>query len=546
MKIDRGPGGWVTKGSTGASDAGGIAARRGFRIQDHVAARIALETLLDPDAVRLECETADDIVVRRSGAGGLINEYVQVKTTEADSKWNLTELAARTKGRKGSSVCERSLLCDTDGDTAWFRLVTTRAVSAKLVPFTRERGRRDGEAAFEALVGNFAKKYKDTKSNSGRTLADWSRHLLWEVEADERSIHARNTKTLLTLAQGRGLNPAFDMVEGVYERLVSKTRSMGDAPSSEIADKAWTRADIMTWWEERLAEMRADAADHVKVYQIVNVPAFFSELCAVDDGAVKRALYAYDVEYDGNVWRMDELTEHLLDWLPEVALSPRILATYNHLSARRLPGEALRALERRGPVDVPGLIAGLMLHAILRHHFGAEPIACRIFFLVGGAMRSTSAHIVPLAGGDEIWLGRSRLVAADSHRAVIDEVLAELRTAVTRDVLMEERDIIIQLREPRHLRADTLDGILVSTGKTSDLLRVVRLPILVAYDSATLGAGFNAAYLTLLKREVRDEYDQIKAGIDDELRDVEVSLFLVPVECAATLARTFEARLRRR
>lgn len=539
----------MTKGSTagtGISDAGGIAARRGFRIQDHVAARIALEILLDPSAVQMECETRDDIVVRRVGTAGPVNEYVQVKTTEADRKWNVSELIARVRSRKGSSVCERSLLCDSDGDTAWFRLVTTRAVSSKLVPFTRERGRRDGEASFEALVESFSKKYKDVKSKSGRVLGDWARHLLWEVEADERSIHARNTRTLLTLAQGRGLTPAFQLVEDAYDRLVRKTRSMGDAPSSDATDKVWTHDDILAWWEERLAEMHADAADYVKVYQIVDVPAFFSELCAVDDSAIKRALYAYDVEYDGDAWRSDELVEHLLDWLPEVALPPRILATYNHLSARRLPGEALKALERHVPVDVSGLIAGLMLHAILRHHFEAEPIACRIFFLVAGTMRSTSAHIVPLAGGDEIWLGRSRLVAAASHQAVIDEVLAELRTAVTRDVLVEERDIIIQLREPRHLRADTLDDILGSTCKTSDLLKVIRLPILMAYDSATLGGGFDETYLTLLKREVRDEYDRIIARIGVELRNVEVALFLVPVECAATLARTFEMRLRRR
>ena len=494
----------------------------------------------------MECETGDDIVVRRIGASGPVNEYVQVKTTEADSKWNLTELTARVSGKKGSSICERSLLCDADGDTAWFRLVTTRAVSGKLMPFSWKRERRDGEAIFEALVASFSQKYKDVKSKSGRTLGYWSRHLLWEVEADERSIYARNTRTLLTLAQGSGLYPAFSLIEEAYDRLVRKTRLLGDAPSSETANKVWARTDILAWWDDQLAEMRADAADHVKVYQIVDVPAFFSELCAVDDDTVKRALYAYDVEYDGDIWRENELVEHLLDWLPEVALPPRILAAYNHLSARRLPGEALRALERRGPVNVPGLIAALMLHAILRHHFAAEPIACRIFFLVGGAMRSTSAHIVPLARGDEIWLGRSHLVSATSYRTVIDEVLAELRTAVTRDVLLEERDIIIQLREPRHLRADTLDSILGSTCKTSDLLRVIRLPILVAYDSATLGAGFDETYLTLLRQEVRDEYNRIKARIGDELRDVEVSLFLVPVECAATLARTFEARLRRR
>jgi hypothetical protein len=529
-----------------ASDAGGIAARRGFRIQDHVAARIALEMLHDPTTLQLECETGDDIVLRRNEAGTLVNEYVQVKTTEADSKWNITELTVREKARKGSSVCEKSLLCDKHGDTAWFRFVTTRAVSNKLIPFTRLRSNRTNDTAFANLVSSFSRRYKDTKSTSGRGLEDWSRHLFWEVEGDERALTSRNINALLRLAGGRGLHPSYHLIDETYQRLVQKVRMMGDASVSHPDEKIWSRTDCLAWWEAQLEEMRTAATSTVKVYQIVDTPQFFSELCTVNDRAIKRAMYAYDVEYDGEVWRKEELIEHLLDWLPEVALSPRTLANYNHLSARRLPGEALKELDRRGATNIPQLIAALVLHAILRHHFGAEPIACRIFVSVGGTMRATSAHIVPLESGTEIWLGRSRLITASSHHAVIDEVLTELRTALTRDVLIEEREIIIQLREPRHLRADNLDGILSSTGKTSDLLKVIRLPILVAYDSVTLQIGFDANYVSLLQQEVEDEYERIKARIGDELKNVEVSLFLVPIECVATLAQDFEKRLRGR
>lgn len=128
---------------------------------------------------------------------------------------------------------------------------------------------------------------------------------------------------------------------------------------------------------------------------------------------------------------------------------------------------------------------------------------------------------------------------------MIEEVLAELRTSLARDVLTEERDIIIQLREPRHLRDDKLDEILSKTGKTSDLLKVLRLPLLVAYDSDTLNAGFDTRYLEKLQDEVEKEYDRIKTLLDGDLTTVQVSLFLVPVECAETLAQDFENKLRR-
>lgn len=529
----------------GASDAGGIAARRGFRIQDHVAARIVLEMLQDPAISQIECETGDDIVVRREDSGASVIEYVQVKTTERDSKWNLKEITDRVASRKLSSICEKSLLCDKHGNIAWFRLVTTRAVAAKLAPFKLPRAGRAGNAAFAALVTSFSRKYKDVKSTSGRTLKDWSEHLLWEVEADEDALMSRNINVLLRLASGRGFAPAMELIDEVYGRLVGKTRAMADAMSNKPDEKAWCRADGLAWWETEVANMRREAASMVKVYQIPSMAAFFSELLTLDETALKRKLFAYDVEYDGSMWRKDDLIRHLLDWLPEVALPASVLAGFNHLSASRLPGRALKEIDNRGGVDMPQLVAALMLHAVLRVHFHAEPIACRIFFSVGGTIRATSAHILQLSGRDEIWLGRSRLVAAGSHAGVIDEVLAELRTALTRDVLKDERDIIIQLREPRHMRADSLDAILTSTSKTSDLLKVVRLPILVAYDSATLGVGFDEDYVKGLKVEVQDEYERIKTRIGAELNDVEVSLFLIPVECAATLAGDFESELRR-
>lgn len=529
----------------GASDAGGIAARKGFRIQDHVAARLAIEMLRDPAIEQLECETGDDIVLRRKEGGETVHEYVQVKTTEKDAKWSITELTTRDKGRKQSSICEKSLLCDRHGNTAWFRFVTTRAASNKLSPFKLSRRNRTGNADFDALVLSFGKRFKDVKSKSGRSLGDWAAQLLWEVEGDEGALVSRNVNEMLALAAGRGPTPAFELMVDTYSALVAKVRDMGDASVKEPSRKVWSRNQCFDWWEERLNAMKLEASTVVKVYQVVGAPSFFSELSRIDESHVRRAMYAYDVEYDEDVWRRQELIEHLLDWLPEMTLPPSTLANFGHLAARRLPKEALKALERHGSVDMPQIVAALMLHAILRHHFGAEPIACRIFVRIGGVMRSTSAHIIQTREREEIWLGRSKLITAATHHAMVDGILEELRTALARDVLVEEREIIVQLREPRHLRSDRLGPVLDTSAKTSDLLRVLRLPVLIAYDSATLSPGFDPEYVKQLREEVELEYERIKTRLGRELDKVEVALFLVPVECADTLAAEFEKRIRR-
>jgi len=528
-----------------SSDAGGIAARRGFRVQDHVAARLALEMLQDPDIEQLECETADDIILRRRHEGEAVNEYIQVKTTEADKKWSITELSARDNSRKGSSVCEKSLLSDQFDGTAWFRFVTTRAVSTNLSPFLQPRSKRSGSAELDALVSSFRKRYPDVKSKSGLGLGEWAERMFWEVEGEERSLLARNINEMLRLAAGRGPTPAYQLMTDTYGTLVDKVRLMGDASTTSPREKVWTRAECIGWWEDRLRRMREAASSTVKVYQIASRSPFFSELARIDETSIRRALYAFDVEYDDGQWRRGELIEHLLDWLPEMTLPASTLAGINHLTARQLPAQALKALERHGVADIPQVVAAVMLHAILRHHFEAEPIACRIFFRVSGGVRATSAHIVQSADAEEIWLGRSKLITAATHREVVDEVLRELQTALSRDVLVEEREIIVQLREPHHLRADRLAPVLDAMAKTSDLLRVLRLPLLIAYDSATLSPGLAPDYVDHLRAEVDAEYTRIKSQLGSELERVEVAMFLVPIECADTLAVEFEKRLRR-
>jgi hypothetical protein len=106
---------------------GGVAGRRGQKHQDHVAASYVIAMLSDPSIAQIECETADDVTIRRAApGGGTDNEYVQVKTTENEDKWTATALLAREDGREGTSIAERSLACDTHPGEPTFRLVTNR------------------------------------------------------------------------------------------------------------------------------------------------------------------------------------------------------------------------------------------------------------------------------------------------------------------------------------------------------------------------------------------------------------------------------------
>src|SRR5580698_750973 len=87
---------------TPASDAGGVAARHGFKYQEHVAAQFVLAMIADERLICVECETADDILLIWNDSSNEFSEYVQVKTTENDKKWSQAEITNRTAAKSKS------------------------------------------------------------------------------------------------------------------------------------------------------------------------------------------------------------------------------------------------------------------------------------------------------------------------------------------------------------------------------------------------------------------------------------------------------------
>jgi len=530
-----------------ASDAGGVAGRTGFRYQDHVGAGYVIDMLRDSALSQVEFETADDLTLRWIIEGQQTNEYVQVKTTEGDNKWSIKEIATRDNGREWTSLMEKSLSRDVNLGAALFRFVSRRDVGVALRPFLVHRDkRRIAQAKLDAAVKSIGGKFKTLKSQCGRTTTDWAKGLLWEVAGSQDAIQNKNVNRILQLAETSGEIPSYSSAGDIYTSLMRKVQDAGDA--SRVSDpdaKAISRDDALAWWQICLDNIRSMNRAHVRVYR-VSSPAFFSDLHAIDDVESSRSLRAYDVEFDDGQWRKAELIEYLLEWLPEIALPARVLAEFDHLQARELTQRAVSLIEQNGTIADNSLLAELMLHAVLRHYFDSEPIACKIYYGVGSARSSTSAHLVSEDGVDQLWIGRSRVTTAGTHAAIIAAVTTEMEGALLNEVLREERRIIVSLREPRHMRASSLETVLSPRGKMEELRRCLHLPILVAYDSTVISAGFAEDYLDSLRAEVTEQYEDVKSKLTSALSDVQVHVFLIPVENPASLVAEFGDCLRGR
>ncbi|WP_421362393.1 Hachiman antiphage defense system protein HamA [Agrobacterium rosae] len=532
-----------------ASDAGGVAGRRGFRFQDHVAARFLLQLLQLQNLVQVECETGDDIALRWDDGNRQTNEYVQVKTTDNDRKWSLGEMCQRSPANAlGTSIVERSLGSEAFPGPSSFRFVSVRDVRHELAPLKIARENRFESNAAHALAmiaPRISKKLPGAKSPQGTTVDDWAHSMLWEtIGGGIEALKLENLNGLLRLAEADGECLLTSAAEQIYDDLVGVAVAAGDASRARNpADKVITKGQIGSWWKQQTSLIRQRNQSFLKVYQFAT-PGFFSEIHRIHETDPAHSMASYDAEFDGGTWRKDELCEYLIDWLPEIALSARVLAQTPKLEARRQIHRALESFDR-SRLDEEALLAQLLLHAILRHYQSSEPLTCKLFSLGGGTAEEMNAHIVPSPAGDELWLGQSHITATRNLTCVTGAVVQALEQTLDRDFLKKEREIIVQFREPQHLRPTTIERIFERHAKLDDLIRVLNVPVLVAYDSDVLAAGFADDYLAHLQAEVETTYRAVKDQFSDVLKKVRVHVFLVPVQGASDLLKDFAERLRR-
>lgn len=190
------------------------------------------------------------------------------------------------------------------------------------------------------------------------------------------------------------------------------------------------------------------------------------------------------------------------------------------------------------------LLAEILLHAVLRHHFKSEPIACKLFYAsASGTKTFGNAHILHGNEGDELWLGRASITTASLYDSVVDSIMTEISHVLDQDFLKEEREVIVTLREPQHLLSTTIDSVLKRHAPIDDLIQSLCLPVLIAYDSGVLNNGFAEDYRTKLITEVTERYIHLKAILPAVVTSIRVHMFLIPVECTATLTQQFSQKI---
>lgn len=527
------------------SNKGGPAARQGFKYQDHVAVSFIFKMLRDSSYSQVECETADDIVAVFQCEGHTVNEYIQVKTTEDDKKWNWQEVIALDSGKADSSLLHKSLKCDFRPGLARFRIVTKRDVATILEGFKTELDKRVLPDSTTTRGTALFNKFKKFVSPQKRDFSYWAENFVWQVYGDVETLEAVNIKALSQLAEHLGNRPNFTQLQAIYDEFLELADKAATANvKTAAATKIIHREPALARLKQLMDEADDKSATTFKPYKKRPDP-FLVEFHASTEESLLRSFSGLNVSYALKKWRYDGFAKHLIEWLPEFSLKASEIVNILAHNAETILARSVCAFSD-GDLPRDRLIAELILHAILRSRQNSEPVACKVFYKTAGKLSEFgNAHIVQQPGqGDQLWLGLARLIGAGTMDTTLEQICKVLDDTISETVLSAEREIIISLREPLHHQPKTeaFNQALHRNASVDDMLNTLCFPILLTYDSAALSSGWLADYVSNLKSEILAHYSTFITQLPENVEQVKVMVFLVPMESIAQLTQAFNAR----
>jgi len=247
-------------------ETGGSDARRGFDLQDHVAAGYCIKMLTDPTLREVWCENQDDVtLIWEKGAGERV-EFVQVKNNRLDTLWSVAKLCERetiqppssdptTKiqskkvKRIGSSMLERSLAYDRCQEPCCFRIVTSWQINKELQFLSRgAEYRASVPADFASLVAALRRYVSEFVSPNGRDCAFWAAETTWEVVDSVDSLRSRNILAFGRYVASHETFVAPDQIEELYMGLVGRVADASRADwRIDQEKKRIRRAALVSW-----------------------------------------------------------------------------------------------------------------------------------------------------------------------------------------------------------------------------------------------------------------------------------------------------------
>lgn len=251
--------------------------------------------------------------------------------------------------------------------------------------------------------------------------------------------------------------------------------------------------------------------------------------------------------YEGGRWRKVGLSTYLLNHLVEFAFRWSELQELNSATALEMLDEAAKRVYDSEKFVGRGEFGELLLHAVLRSHCDSEPALSKIFFKTGDndtVKGFDCVHVVPRGDALELWFGEAKFYK-DVRKAVRDAV-EELERHFGTKYLRREFALVQSKIDPSWPYAQQFRDLLSKSKPIDEIFDVLRIPVLLTYDSSAVGAHgeVSEAFVTELEAEARAAMDYFLDQSSALPSEIQLHLLLVPLKDKKALVTHLHRRLR--
>ena len=510
-----------------SSNAGGVAAKLGFLYQDCAAALFVTQMLLNKKIQAVRCEVTDDIDILYDTH----TEFVQVKTSDKP-RWSISTVTSRTRGADknliaNSSIVHKSMQCAFSPiEKCKFRILSPRDCKAPLDYLEIELSKRDGKPGRQSLIDELDVKLRKYVAPAGNSISDWVDSCSWEVIPSLRQIELTGLSNIRNAALNLyGVILSSDsMVESIWVNiLVAMTKiSALDRRVYVEDDKTYQRDNFLAWFKaEVLFYDRGNS--HCKVYVHRKLPDILIQLQAPFLSSIPtRNGVALHQRYQMGQYRYEHIAKNICCWFDELLLRPGEIADFISSTATE-KYKLLRSRLADNARDLERFLGNALLHSVMRLRHNSQPIPATLYLDSKDEMRVfENVHIVQRAkGGDELWLGISKLTKAKT----LSQVLNDLRDTLYNDIvsgLDGVREKVLDVKEDSYLLNHDIDDILDTSNSFEDHLERLRFVIFFGYESSFLTIPETKGHEADLYQEA---YDLFVDFISDITKSPEYSQF---------------------
>ncbi|MGN6367983.1 MAG: HamA C-terminal domain-containing protein [Phycisphaerae bacterium] len=255
------------------------------------------------------------------------------------------------------------------------------------------------------------------------------------------------------------------------------------------------------------------------------------------------------VGYELGKWRNAQFADHVMEWLPEFALSATELSQLGSANAVLLLRRAAKTVYESKKFENRGEFGEIFLHMAVRQIYRSLPAISKIYYksATNDTVKGFDAvHIVGPPNDMELWLGEAKFY--ESITRAIADVTAEIETHLQTDYLRSEFMLITGKIDKEWPHASKLKNLLDPKTSLDQVFTRACIPVLLTYDSKCVRS--HAACTPEYHADFVEEAARHHAAFAKKLREirppinVRVHLFLLPLHTKEDLIKALDRKLK--